>query len=146
MLLTPETYRAGELDSFLNRAMQDINGLREGDLKTLREKFASALRSAKSIFGKHAFRKYYRYNSGRSPINKAIFEIWIVALAALSPSEVQKAIEARKEIMDGFSDLLSQDSRFNAAVSIGTGDSKKVRYRFSTVRALLHGVLNAHQA
>jgi hypothetical protein len=143
MILTPEAYRGGELDSFLNRAMKDINQMRDSEIRVLRERFLASLICAKAIFGKHAFRKYSSWQRGRSPINKAIFEVWIVALASLRADQVNDAIERREIIMERFSDLLANDGRFNAAVSIGTGDSKKVRYRFQQVRLLLKEVLNA---
>jgi Protein of unknown function DUF262 len=143
MLLKPDTYRAGELDSFLNRAMVEINGLKESEISVLRERFLKALRVARAIFGKHTFRKVFEHQTSRSPLNKAIFEIWVVALSSLSDREADEAIARKSVIKTKFSHLLEYDPRFNAAVSIGTGDSKKVRYRFSKVAALLREALNA---
>lgn len=143
MLLTPSSYRAGELDSFLNRAMNEINALKEPDLRQLKASFLKSLRTAKAIFGKHAFRKLYEDQKFRSPLNKAIFEIWVVALSSLSDTELQEAIVEKHRIKQRFSHLLTTDSRFNSAVSIGTGDPKKVRYRFSKVSTLLREVLDA---
>jgi len=143
MLLTPSSYRAGELDSFLNRGMTEINALKESDLNLLKARFLKSLRTAKAIFGKHTFRKLYEDQKARSPLNKAIFEIWVFALSSLSDAEGEKAITERLNIKQRFSHLLTVDQRFNAAVSIGTGDSKKVRYRFGKVSALLREVLDA---
>jgi hypothetical protein len=144
MLLTPDSYRAGELDSFLNRAMNEINALKDSEFRHLKVKFLRSLRTAKTIFGKHTFRKLYEDQKARSPLNKAIFEIWVVALSALSDAEAEEAISKRHAIKQRFSHLMTTDSRFNAAVSIGTGDSKKVRYRFSKVSTLVKEVLDAN--
>lgn len=144
MLLTPNSYRAGELDSFLNRAMNGLNALKDSELRQLKAKFLKSLRTAKAIFGKHTFRKLYEDQKARSPLNKAIFEIWVVAISSLSDAEAEDAISKKNLIRERFSQLLTRDSKFNAAVSIGTGDSKKVRYRFSRVSDLLTEVLDAN--
>lgn len=144
MLLTPDAYRAGELDSFLNRAMNEINILKDLELRHIKVRFLKSLRTAKAIFGKHTFRKLYEDQKARSPLNKAIFEIWVVALSSLSDAEAENAISKRQRIKQRFSHLLTTDSRFNAAVSIGTGDSRKVRYRFSKVSTLLREVLDVN--
>ena len=143
MLLKPESYKAGELDSFLNRAMGEINRLKDSEVRALKAKFLKAIGLAKGLFGKHTFRKQFEGQTNRSPLNKAIFEIWVSALSDLSDWEAERALEKKTSIKESFSHLLSTDGRFNAAVSIGTGDSKKVRYRFSKVASLLNEVLHA---
>jgi hypothetical protein len=143
MLLRPESYKAGELDSFLNRAMGEINRLKDSEVRALKTRFLNAIALAKSIFGKHTFRKQFDGQTNRSPLNKAIFEIWVSALSDLSDTQAEMALQRKVLLKERFSHLLSTDGRFNAAVSIGTGDSKKVRYRFDKVASLLEEVLNA---
>jgi hypothetical protein len=143
MLLKPDSYRAGELDSFLNRAMSEINALKDSEILVLKSRFTKAIGLAKGIFGKHTFRKQFDGQTNRSPLNKAIFEIWVSALSSLSDTQAEIALEKKASIKESFSHLLTTDPRFNASVSIGTGDSKKVRYRFSKVASLLDEVLNA---
>jgi Protein of unknown function DUF262 len=142
MLLKPDSYRAGELDSFLNRAMNEINALKDSEILALKSRFMKAIDLAKGIFGKHTFRKQFDGQTNRSPLNKAIFEIWVSALSSLSDTQAEIALKKKALIKEGFSHLLTTDPRFNASVSIGTGDSKKVRYRFSKVASLLGEVLN----
>ena len=123
--------------------MSEINALKESEILALKSRFMKAIDLAKGIFGKHTFRKQFDGQTNRSPVNKAIFEIWVSALSSLSDTQAENALEKKASIKEKFSHLLTTDPKFNASVSIGTGDSKKVRYRFSKVASLLDEVLNA---
>jgi len=94
------------------------------------------MKAAYEIFGKAAFRKYYGPRNRLLPINKAIFETWSVNLGDLPDEQIQSLIEAKEQIKEKFA-ILMMDSVFDNSVSQGTGDLKKVHYRFQKVKALL---------
>ncbi len=133
-------YKAKEFDSFLNDRMVDMNKMPDQELAELELQFKRAMMAAFDIFGRDAFRKRYRAGAARYPINKALFESWSVNLSQLS-NEQLKLLEERKDILIGKFIKLMNDPAFDAAVSQGTGDIKKVNRRFSSLEQLIKGVL-----
>ncbi len=135
----PEEFRAYDFDRFLGDAMRQINRLDNVDLEGLEHGFMRAMDSAREIFGQDAFRKRYRENDGRFPINKALFETIAVSLANLSDSERERCIfrhdQVRRRMMEAM-----QDREFDSAISQGTGDIRKVRKRFETVSRIFKDV------
>src|SRR5690606_31183398 len=134
-LSDPSQYRGSDLDEFLREAMVDINGLDDETIEALRQDFKHAMRAAQLVFGEHAFRKQSRGQTRRSPINKALFETVSVNLAARSPEQVKILRKNAEQVNLGLVELLEDDG-FERAVSVGTGDSSKVRLRFAEIDAL----------
>jgi hypothetical protein len=133
-------YKAKEFDSFLNDCMREINKMSVQELGELEDRFRRAMVAAYDIFGRDAFRKRYEADATRYPINKALFESWSVNLDQLSNSQVQ-ILKERKDILLGrFIDLIN-NREFEASISQGTGDIKKVNRRFSLIKQLIEEVL-----
>jgi Protein of unknown function DUF262 len=139
-LTDPREYKRGDLDAFLRQAMKRLNVLGSTELRQLRKEFDVAMQAAIYIFQDHAFRKRFHGQQYRSPINKALFEAISVNLAKLGPNELGPLLEAKDLVQEGFADLMD-DSRFHQAVSVGTGDVEKVRYRFAAMEALFRKVI-----
>jgi hypothetical protein len=129
-------YKANNIDSFLNQCMLELNQLTEGDVQDLKERFKRAMVGCYRIFGDRAFRKLKRDSPRRSPINRALFEVWSANLEALSSGEVDRLQAKNDELRERFLSLLD-DSSFAAAISYGTGDPQKVRLRFSKVNEII---------
>ena len=134
-------YKAKEFDSFLNDCMVRMNKMSDQELAELERRFRRAMEAAFDIFGGDAFRKRYKPGAAKYPINKALFESWSVNFSQLS-NEQLKLLEERKDILIGKFIKLMNDSAFDAAVSQGTGDIKKVNRRFSSLEQLIKGVLS----
>jgi len=139
--LTPYTaYKGGDLDGFLNQAMESMNKMTDARINQLQRQFVQAMLAARDIFGNDAFRKRYHPSHGRHPINKALFEAWSVSLGQLSQRQIQ-ALEGRKETLtERFMALMNQQD-FNEAVSQGTGDVSKVAKRFGEIEHIVREVL-----
>lgn len=134
-------YKVKEFDSFLNDCMVKMNKMSDQELTELERQFRLAMVAAFDIFGRDAFRKRYKLGAAKYPINKALFESWSVNLSQLS-NEQLKLLEERKDILIGKFIKLMNDPAFDAAVSQGTGDIKKVNCRFSSLEQLIKGVLS----
>jgi hypothetical protein len=134
-------YKAGDLDGFLNAAMERLNELPDDKLQAMEHWFVQAMTVARAIFGNDAFRKRYHDSAQRLPVNKALFEAWSVNLGARSPAEQATLIKRKDEITKRFIDLM-QDRGFDSAISQGTGDLHKVILRFDSIRRLIEGVLH----
>jgi hypothetical protein len=140
-VITPYSdYLVKDLDTFLNEKMAAINKMDVTQRQSLEQRFIGAMQAAYRILGRDAFRKKYSPRSGRFPINKALFEAWSVNLDSFEDEEITK-LEARKsDVVQRFMELMG-DRDFEAAVSAGTGDIKKVKKRFGAIKNLLHEVL-----
>ncbi len=137
-------YKATEFDSFLSDVMAEINGMSEKELNDLERKFSQAMTAAYEIFGNDAFRKRDRLNASRKPVNKALFESWSVNFSKLNHEQIQTLIERKDQLKDGFIRLMNDrevEPRFDSAISQGTGDTRKVKRRFSGIEQLIQEVL-----
>ncbi len=141
--ITSYTKYDRDFDGFLNKAMTDINRNSAREQEDLERKFIRAMRIAKSIFGKDAFRKRYKEDAPRQPINKPLFESWSVNFNQLSDEQIGKLAVRKDELRRRFIDLMnSPDRKFNEAISLATGDPKKVRLRFEAIEQLIKDVLS----
>ena len=141
-LTPPEEYVRGDLDAFLRQAIRLINDLPPERIEGLSDEFASAMRGAEAIFGKHAFRKRYRGQDRRSPVNKALFESISVNLALLASDGLGPLVKQRDLIVDGFLELM-ESGQLTWAISGGTGDVRKVQMRFGIIKALFQEVMES---
>jgi len=138
-------YQATEFDSFLSAVMDEINKMNEQAINNLEMKFTKAMNAAYQIFGNDAFRKRSNLDAPRSPINKALFESWSVNLSELDTEQIQTLIERKDQLKEGFMRLMSEregDPKFESSISQGTGDTKKVKRRFSAIEQLIRDVLS----
>ncbi|MCK1624821.1 DUF262 domain-containing protein [Bradyrhizobium sp. 160] len=135
----PEEFRAYDFDRFLGDAMRQINTLSRRKLDRLGEEFVAVMNTAAEIFGDDAFRKRYREQDARMPINKALFETVSVAIASLADSERRRCVDRATEIRARMM-VLMQDRVFESSISQGTGDIAKVRYRFMAMERVFQEV------
>ncbi len=133
-------YKAGNLDAFLNDCMRGLNQVPDSEIRELDLRFRRTMLDCFRIFGDRAFRKQRRGSSKRFPINRALFEVWSASVEPLSPSEVDRLVERRSDLIGSFLGALD-DPGFASAISYGTGDPQKVRLRFSTVEQIIQEVL-----
>lgn len=142
VLREPSQYEADDFDAFLNEAMRAINRMTDRERERLLVRFSRALNAAKAIFDDNAFRKSYREQSRRHPINKALFEAWTVNLDALSDSELDLLVERKEEVRRAATSLLESSGDYERAVTYGTGAPRAIHCRFGSVRQLLAKVLS----
>jgi hypothetical protein len=139
--LVAYTGYTGPMDWFLTQQMAAMNKAADGQLTEVRTRFTRAMEAASSLFGRDAFRKRFKPQVRRKPINKALFEAWSVALAK-SPDRDLETLEQRRDLVSGrFRQLMNQDAEFLESVTQGTGDPIRVKKRFATIEALVRGVV-----
>jgi len=134
---------AKDFDSFLNKAMEQINKKSEKEILALKQEFFRAMKAARCIFGPYAFRKIYGRQHTRNPINKSLFEAWSVNLASLDDRQLEILFSKKEQVTDKFICLLNNDRDFDSAISQGTGKDAKVRKRFEDIKELISEVVNA---
>ena len=127
-----------DLDTFLNKGMSLIRVLNWNEMIDARRNFIKAMNACFEIFGRYAFRKRYSFSDSRKPINKALFEIWSVALAKVTEDKITRLVERSIEVNEKFIYLMSHDKAFDGAITSATGDKRKVMKRFSEIEKLIN--------
>ncbi len=133
-------YGSKNLDGFLNECMISLNGLSDSELHDLDTRFRRTQVDCYRLFGDRAFRKQKRGTLRRSPINRALFEVWSANIGALTQTEVDLLVERSADLSVRFLSLLDEPD-FEGAISFGTGDPRKVRLRFSRVEEIIRETL-----
>lgn len=140
--IVPYTTFTKDFDGFLNNAMADINKMPAHEREHLRSQFERTMVIAWNLFGVDAFRKRYSEGAARQPINKPLFESWSVNLSQLSDEQIQVLKQRKALLREKFIALMNDPTRkFNEAISLATGDPKKVRLRFEAIEQLIKDVL-----
>lgn len=123
-----------ELDRFLLYTMNTFNELSDAELNNMESEFIASLKKVRAIFGRYAFRKFTAKNGRRSPLNKALFEVWVVSVR----SYTEEALVANKEkITDEFIKLLNPWDNFSRSISSSTSSYWAISTRFSAIQKLL---------
>jgi hypothetical protein len=138
-MIDPLDYRKGDLDAFLREATHKLNALDEQAVEELSASFQVSMALAHALFGEHAFRKLYREQTRRQPINKALFEAVSVGLAKMGGPEAASLIGSRFDIQERYMDLM-EDPDFFQSISVGIGDVARVRKRFGTLQQMFQDV------
>ncbi len=137
-LKPPEKYDT-DFDAFLSETMAKLNNMTNDERDKLEGRLNRALIFSNEIFGREAFRK--PKEGVRSPVNKALFEVWTVAMDQLTDEMLEQMKICRDEVTQKVENRMRGDGEFLNAVSQGTGDIKKVRLRFARFRKILEEVL-----
>lgn len=130
----------GELDGFLNSALETLEKISETELNKVREDFIASMCIAYQIFGNDAFRKRYSNEDTRNPISKAVFDSVSVNLAWIGSEKRAKLIKLRNVFKKGLIELFN-NSKFDSAISTGTGQKGNVQTRFEEVEKLIKRVI-----
>lgn len=135
-LTAPERYDSTDFDAFLSGTMAAINKMSEQDRQSLRKRLLRSLRYSQSIFGLNAFRK-----GPSNPVNKALFEVSTVTMDKQTDQRLIVLEESGQEVRERVRESMLSDSDFLNAISQGTGDISKVRFRFSRFQKMLEEAL-----
>ena len=134
-ILGPDEYR-GDMDEFLAASLRRMNGMKPDGLDRLSHGLRRGLSNSLLIFGEHSFRKSMK-GARRSPLNASLWDVMSTGLSRYEPDHVDKnASRVRRSLR-----LLVEDEDFNASISHGPNDIKKVRHRFEATRAMFERVL-----
>jgi hypothetical protein len=126
-----EQYRENPaMEPFLRRTAQlldDEEGFTDRQVAELEETFRIAMGNVYLLFGENSFRKWPTGATTRSPINRALFETWSVAVAGYDEDELRARAES---IVSAARTRMSSDFTYLDSITSSTADSKRVSYRF----------------
>lgn len=126
--------------SWANETLDDQKSISDSDLQRLFEDFERAMVNAKTIFGRHAFRKWPRGESRLSPINRPLLESWGMVLADHDRSEI-KAVA--KEVASSARSRMTDDYSYLESITTSTSHPGRVRTRFAIAQMILEEALHA---
>ncbi len=132
-----EAYSANDLDGYLGLAMKRINAMSSDERRSLSDDFRKAMRAAFDVFKDDAFRKPYRPDQNRRPVNRSLFEAWGVGLARCSDEKIRVLVHKRRKVINKFASLMNEDREFDTAISYATGAPAGVRKRFQAINDLI---------
>lgn len=129
------------LEDLLNITTERIDADHSINMTLFVNRFDRAMTVAYDVFGKNAFRKWMLNDDSRYPLNKALFESLSVPFGKLKKAEIAEIVKRKKDIQNNFRHLCSEDSFFISSISAGTGDPRKVRYRFKKINEIIRASL-----
>jgi hypothetical protein len=139
--ISPVSEYKPDLDSYMNNKMKTIKNIPEDMLRKIKHDFIESMSLSEDIFGKHVFRKVFKEDDSRHPLNKALFEVWSVTLSKLTDKERNALNKNKTVVFNNFITLMQKDENFIAAISSSTDDKKRIEYRYQKINELLRGVL-----
>lgn len=149
--------KTNDMDTFLSDTMRMINIMptlngKEGakifkdgisrehvlvnQINELENIFTRAMVRGKIIFGEHAFRKSYP-GKRRTPINKALFEVWGTFLGKITEEEFKKLERRKFDFIKEHSEIL-EESNFIYVISRDSLKLQSVKDRYERLSKLLN--------
>jgi hypothetical protein len=112
----------------------DLNSVKKERIEELEDIFRLSMKRAKALFGTHAFRKSYGAKR-RTPVNKALFELWCSTLATMAEDAFNK-LRSSSQFMTEYN-LLLDDDKFNVYISRDSWKPTSVRRRYEIISDLI---------
>ena len=126
-ILGADAYHNGDMDDFLARAIDHLNGKDSGWLRRLGERFCLSMRNNHALFEKHAFRKSLAWEQdSRSVINISLFDVMSTMLSVTPEVTVDDNAD---EIFERVVDLVN-DETYAHAITYSTNSTNQVKARF----------------
>ena len=132
----------GELDVFLNSALEDLNIVKSDSkrIEKITHDFTESMNLSYEIFNKEAFRKPNKPNEQRNPISKSVFDTISVNFAWLTDVQRNELKNRKNDFQLRFIELF-EDKKFHNSVSTGTGKKPNVETRFIEVYNLIQSII-----
>lgn len=131
------------LDEFLNAVVEEqLCQWSEAKWQEAEKAFVHSIDAARSVFGKHAFRKSIS-GQRRRPINRGLFEAQLVICGVLRPENLEKVRARRSLVEQKFAEALSDDDDFIQSLLYATGSASASNTRIKTLAVLMRETINA---
>lgn len=133
----------GDMDPWLAKGLQQLNDMDPPERERIEVQFRRSMRNNLELFGKHAFRKHWEFDSeqteGRNPFNASLFDVMSTALARCDEAQVRQWAST---LRDRFYALM-QDESFGRSITFSPSSTKQVKTRFEYIRQFTAGVPDA---
>lgn len=126
----------GDLDSFLNDGMGQLDYLTTKERINLKETFNESMKACFEIFEQDCFRKRYDEAHQRNPISKSLYDSISVNIGWLNNDKRNKLIEQKNVFKTKLKKMMSND-KFHRAITAGTAQKNNVSQRFNDIKNLI---------
>ncbi len=124
---------------FLRKFKEDErNNLLITNIEVLERQFKLGLSRAIELFEKHAFRRSWG-NNKRSPVNKALFEIWIALFGKMNRVDFEFLLKNKELFFKKYIDILNDES-FKRSITRDVLIESGVIKRYETLERLIDDV------
>jgi len=124
------------LSSFLDRAMEKLNGLSNSELANYTHIIISAIELQRDIFGKTSmFNKAIIGKPVINRVNSAIFDCWIYAFSKSPLNTIINIKNNSSVFIEEYKTLLKNDD-FDYAITNSTANKQSIRFRFDAMMQL----------
>ncbi len=136
----------GYMESSLDTTIESYKNVTEEESEKIISRFSCAMKNTEWLFGsKYAFRKVktadLKEDASRQLLNKALFEVWSVLLADMSPDDVRNKY-CEGYLSSKFASLLESDKDLMYYLSYGTNGKANMVYVFKAVKKMIIDELN----
>ena len=138
-LLGLDKYR-GDMDDFLAACLRQMNEIDKSERLRLSAEFRRGLANNFMLFEQHAFRKHKLGQGRRSVLNASLWDVMSTGLSRYAEDHVDAHAEPLRQAIY----RLLENEEFNAAITYGTNDTRRVSLRFEMALQELKEILGAH--
>jgi hypothetical protein len=141
MYLSDTLKIVNDFPNLKSKEVQKISDTIDNDVKItnideIKTKFLLGMKRSLDIFGEHTFRKSY-YGRRKTPINKALFEVWSVLLSQITEDGFIILKENKKDFLKEYKRDFLQDIYFNDILSRNAVKYSSVIKRYTKMGELL---------
>ncbi|WP_431201560.1 GmrSD restriction endonuclease domain-containing protein [Bradyrhizobium betae] len=137
------------MKSFLNKEAETFRDISASDERELRAAFKNSCQINRSLFGKHAFKRYYRGNE-KSPngywetkkFNASLYDVLMYTFAKEDKNKVFQNLDSIREALIS---LMTTNEHFIGAIELSTSSVKAITTRFDIWRIALQAILGIQQ-
>lgn len=133
------------MKSFLNKEAAGRRNISEAEKAELRKAFRNACHITRSMFGRNAFKRFYRgtpeHPNGRWEPKKFNTSLYDVVLITFAKVDKNKAFAKLDAIREALINLMTENSEFIDSIELSTSSVQAVTKRFDLWRAALGSVL-----
>lgn len=134
---------------FMTNFMEHERELKTLNADEMRKRFRNGVQITRSIFGEHAFRRFYGGTSGAKngkwepkKFNVSLFDVCMVLFADADKNQVHRNLDLLRE---GFIDLMVSDPEFITSIERSTSSASAVRMRFDKWRQRMSSILKVDE-
>lgn len=135
--------------TFLNAEAREKRDMQANELAELRAAFKNACQIIRSIFDKHAFKRFHKGKEGApngnwepTKFNASLFDILMYSFAKEDKNKVYQNLDAIREALIF---LMTEDQAFVDSIELSTSSVQAVTMRFDKWRQTLQGILGVGQ-
>jgi hypothetical protein len=128
-------YESRDFQKLVEREHIQVDDINRDVMDQILPLFQIGMKRSHELFGRHCFRKSYG-GRRRSPINKALFEMWGVLLSQISEEAYRRLFTQREALMESYRPLIDNYD-FQIMISRDSMKNYAVKDRFIKIKGLI---------